>query len=114
MSARRLGVLVRTLPLESQTARGLGAFKPGDWTNTEELLARTVDELAAANYYFLKAHARRGTVVREPKPIPRPASAMRQTPPKPAASADQLAAFVGRKRKGLGPIIDYTPKGGPP
>jgi hypothetical protein len=109
ITARRLLVLTRNLPLESNTARKLGAHKPGDWDLEAELTARVVDELSIANYLYVKSHVRKGTVVREPKPIPRPSSVTGEDRKRPA-TAEELARFIGRG-KGRG-IVRYAPKGG--
>lgn len=105
MTLRRFEALLRGLPLESLVARELGAHKPGDWSNTDELLAAAIYEHRLANFYFVKANAKRGTHVPEPKPIRRPDGAARQNRPRPA-SAEELAAKLGMS----GGVVTYTPK----
>jgi len=96
---------VKGLPPESTTARLLGAPKPGDWTNTEELLAATVNELRASRYLFVRAHVKKGTSVPEPTMIRRP-GAVRGEDRKRPATAEELARALG---KGPG-VIRYTPR----
>lgn len=108
-------MLTKSLPLESRTARALGATKPGDWTVSDHLLAIIGDEVRAGNYLFVKAHSKKGAIVQEPKPIPRPSSGDEEEQKRPA-SAEELVDFVAKRkgrttpRKSRG-IVRYVPKG---
>lgn len=94
------------LPLESRTARELGAPKPGGWGNPEELLAGVIDELRISSYYFVKANSKKGAIVPEPKMVRRPSELTGENRPKPL-TGDALVAALGKK--GLG-RVRYTPK----
>lgn len=94
------------LPLESRTARELGAPKPGAWGNVEELLAGVIDELRIQAFYFVKANTRKGAIVPEPKMVRRPHELTGENRPKPL-TGDALVAALGRK--GIG-RVRYTPK----
>lgn len=108
ITLRRLEVLVRGLPLESKTARELGAVKPGEWTNVEELLAGVAEIMADFRNLFVLANRD----PKKPKPrlpevrVPRPGSANGQdrAKKKPASGAE-LAAFIGHRG-----MVHYTPK----
>lgn len=106
MSFHRLAVLVSRLPVESETARSLGAPRPGEWTATDHLLALVADQLAIGNHFFLLAHVKKGTSVPKPKMVPRPGDVTTETKRRPA-TAEELAAALGRT-KGL---VRYHPKG---
>ena len=107
ISARRLENRLTTLPLESRTARALGAVAPGQWHNVEELLALLAEELDFGNRLFLMTHSKKGA--RQPKPlkVPRPRDAGRENRPKPQASTNELKAFFGSGNV----VVQYEPKG---
>lgn len=104
-------MLVRQLPLESRVARKLGAHKPGDFTNGEllslDLAAIGAELLSGANWLFLKAHAKKGTVIPDPLKIPRLWRSTGDDGPKRQSSPEEVAAFFGSRMK-----IRYTPKEG--
>ena len=64
-----------------------------------------MNELRTANFYFVKAHTKKGTHVAEPKAIRRPVAGDGQDRKRPF-SAEELARALG---KGPG-VIRYTPK----
>lgn len=111
VSARRLRALVEGLPLESKTARALGAHKPGDPTGAEllalDLGAIIAERIDASNYLFVKAHTRKGTVVPEPKKIPRTWRATEEDGPKRQSSPEEVRAFFGARM-----TVRYSPKEG--
>lgn len=85
----------------------MGALKPGDWTQGEELLAGLVEIEHDFRNLFVLAN-------RDPKKpsprldtlrVPRPSDRAEQTKPRPA-SAEELAAFL----KGSRGLVSYTPK----
>lgn len=107
-------MLTKALPLESRTARALGATKPGDWTVSDYLLALIADEVRAGNYLFVKAHAKKGAIVQEPKPLPRPSTGEEEERKRPA-SAEELVDFVAKRKGRTTPrrsrgIVRYVPK----
>jgi len=106
ITLRRLEGLVNGLPLESRTARELGAPKPGGWGNLEELLAGVIDELRISSYYFVKAHSKKGAIVPEPKMVRRPSELTGEDKPKPLKGEALVAALA---KKGIG-RVRYTPK----
>lgn len=83
----------------------LGAPKPGDWTNVDELLVGVVNELRIARYLFSVANAKKGTRVPEPKMVRRPGSGRDEDRKRPF-TAEELARALG---KGPG-VVRYTPK----
>jgi hypothetical protein len=92
------------LPLESRTARELGAEAPGDWTVADELLALAVESIEIANYLFLKVNTKKGTDLPKPMRIPRPGAETGQA--KEQSSTAELGRFFG----GPGVIVNYTPQ----
>lgn len=112
VSFRRLWNLTFGLPIESNLQRANGAHKPGDpvigWSNVEELLAATVNELRGANYLFVKAHTKPGAHVPEPKTITRPGADGGQDKKRPLRGAALAEALKGR-----GLTVRYTPKKSP-
>lgn len=106
MTFRRLELLVLGLPLESRTARALGAPKPGEWGTMEELLAGNLEILGDFRNLFVLANRD----PKKPKPklpkvrIPRPGDAARQDERKPA-SGEELRHFLGNRG-----LVRYTPK----
>lgn len=103
-------MLVRGLPLESRTARTLGAHKPGDLTAYEllslDLEAIAAEILSGANWLFIKAHVKKGTHVPDPLKIPR---VWRETgeDTKRQSTPEEVAAFFGSRIQ-----VRYTPKEG--
>ncbi|MFI7707603.1 hypothetical protein [Nonomuraea sp. NPDC049480] len=72
MSWRRLWVLVSRLPRDAATVIAEVGPDRAAWSTEVELLAKAVDELAAANWQFASAHRGRGPAPAPPQPIPRP------------------------------------------
>jgi hypothetical protein len=64
-----------------------------------------VNEIRTSNFYFVKAHTKKGSHVPEPKVIRRPTGAGEQDRKRPF-TAEELARALG---KGPG-VIRYTPK----
>lgn len=104
-SFRWLEVHVLNLPNESETARAFGAYKPGDWTNADELAMGLFNEAQLTNYILLVANSAKGTSIPKPTMIRRPGGVPEQNRPK-VATAEELATAL---RMGPG-IVDYTPK----
>lgn len=92
MTWRRLGVLVRTLPAESLTARAL-AGERGGWTQEMELLASIYDRLSQQVWQNTgKASAPK------PKPFPRP-GAKQDRRHRTALTPDQIAARLSEQQR---------------
>lgn len=98
ISFRRLSSLVLGLPIESRTARALGAPAPGSWTNVEELLAGIVEVMGDFRNLFVMANRD----PKKPKPrlpevrIRRPGDPREQDRKRPATS-EELARFLSRR-----------------
>lgn len=109
ITARRLRVLIQGLPLESRTARALGAPKPGEPSGADllalDLAAIGVELLSGANYLFVKANVKRGTHVPDPLKIPRVWRETGEDKKRPSTPAE-VAAFFGSRLQ-----VRYTPKG---
>lgn len=107
ISFRRLEVLVYGLPLESRTARALGAPHPGKWSTVDELLAGLVEIVGDHRNLFVMANRD----PKKPKPklpevrIPRPGDATRQAKRAEPATGTELRRFLGNRG-----MIHYTPK----
>ncbi|MGW6362089.1 hypothetical protein ACWFR5_44720 [Streptomyces sp. NPDC055092] len=72
LSSRRLAVLVRHLPRDGALARALHG-DGAEWTVTDHLLARIVDELAQNNWMFATVNRDEDSEPLDyPEPIPRP------------------------------------------
>lgn len=99
------------LPLESNTLRKLGAWKPGEWHNVEELLAQIMETIYEGHRLFYKANAKKGSQPPPPLKVPRPAHVEEQTAKakkKRPATSEELARFFGNRSV----IVNYTPKEG--
>lgn len=111
VSARRLRALIEGLPLESRTARELGAHKPGEATGAEllalDLAAITAELVSGSNYLFVKAHTKKGTRVPDPLKIPRTWRATEDDGPKRQSTPDEVRAFFGARM-----TVRYSPKEG--
>lgn len=103
-------MLVFGLPLESRTARTLGAHKPGDLSPYElvslDLAAIQAELLSGANWLTIKIHSKKGTHVPDPLKIPR---VWRQNgeDTKRQSTPEEVASFFGSRMQ-----IRYTPKEG--
>lgn len=106
LTARRLEVLVFGLPLESRTMRELGALKPGEWHNAEELLATLIEVVWEGHRLFFSAHAKKGKKPPAPLKVPRPTRSGEQTPPKEQSTREELLAAFSAG----GVIVQYAPK----
>lgn len=94
LSPRRLRVLIQHLPRESALVRALHG-EEAEWGLTEQLLAATVDELAAGNWLFTSAHtAENADPPEPPRRLPRP-GVEDEDPEVGSASPEQIAAFFG-------------------
>ncbi|GAA1152098.1 hypothetical protein F4556_004059 [Kitasatospora gansuensis] len=72
LSSRRLSVLLKHLPRDSNTVRALHG-ESAEWTLTDHLLAAAVDHLAVANWMFLSVNRDEdGEAPERPQPVPRP------------------------------------------
>ncbi|MDX2814972.1 hypothetical protein PV410_20790 [Streptomyces sp. PA03-5A] len=72
LSSRRLAVLVRHLPRDSATLRGVHG-EAADWSVGDHLLANVVDHLAEANWMFATVNRDEDAEALEcPQPVPRP------------------------------------------
>jgi hypothetical protein len=94
-----LRVLIQHLPRESALVRALHG-EEAEWGLTEQLLAATVDELAAGNWLFTSAHtAEDADPPERPRRLPRP-GVDEEAEQVPSASPGQIAAFFGMAGNG--------------
>jgi hypothetical protein len=103
-------VLITELPLESRTARKLGAHKPGDPTSSDllelDLLALAVETASSGNVLFFAANTKKGTTLPEPIRIPRVWREVGEDEgPKEQSTPEELRSFLGPKT-----VIRYQPK----
>lgn len=108
MTFRRFEVLLRGLPDESLTVRNLGAVRPGQWHNVEELLAVLIETVFEGHRLLYSIHSKRGRRPPAPLKVPRPSSSSEQTPPKEQSSTEELLAFFGNPKNAI--EVRYTPK----
>lgn len=87
------------MPLESQTARLLGAPRPDEASVEAHLLAAVYNAVRGQTYAFVKAHTKKGTIVPEPRPIRLPVRGDEQHKARPA-TPEELAAALGRGGRG--------------
>lgn len=88
--------LVTHLPKDSAVALELDP-QPWQWSDEVELLVGILERMDAANYMYLKVHAKPGTTLPLPITVPRPQPPAPKGPPKPSTT-DELRRFYRMTR----------------
>jgi hypothetical protein len=82
----------------------VGAPQPGDWTNTDELLAGLLELTHSATVLQMRIHSKEGAAMPKPLVIPRPHRTGEETRRRGSTIGDLKKLFGARG------AVAYTPK----